>query len=143
MIAANHGHIVTIASSAGLLGVPGLSDYCASKHAAVGFDESVRFEMRKLGKTGVKTTVACPFFIKTGLFDGAASRWPRILPLLEPEYAANKIVRAILCNQAVLVMPLSVHLTYVFRTILPTAVFDEVCDWFGVMDTMEDFKGRS
>jgi hypothetical protein len=27
----NHGHIVTIASSAGLCGTPGLADYCASK----------------------------------------------------------------------------------------------------------------
>lgn len=57
MYEANHGHIVTIASSAGLCGVPGLADYCASKHAAVGFDESIRMEARKLGKFGVKTTV--------------------------------------------------------------------------------------
>ena len=33
MIAQKHGHIVTIASSAGILGVPGLGDYCASKQA--------------------------------------------------------------------------------------------------------------
>lgn len=31
MMLAKRGHIVTIASSAGLIGVPGLSDYCASK----------------------------------------------------------------------------------------------------------------
>jgi hypothetical protein len=29
------------------VGVAGLVDYCASKHAAVGIDESLRFELRK------------------------------------------------------------------------------------------------
>ena len=45
MLEKNHGHIVTIASSAGLFGVTGLADYCASKFAAVGFDESMRNEI--------------------------------------------------------------------------------------------------
>jgi len=31
MMENNHGHIVTISSSAGLCGTPGLADYCASK----------------------------------------------------------------------------------------------------------------
>ncbi|XP_055870969.1 protein dhs-3-like isoform X2 [Biomphalaria glabrata] len=43
MLSRNHGHIVSIASSAGLFGVSGLCDYSASKFAAVGFDESLRF----------------------------------------------------------------------------------------------------
>ena len=46
MIKKNHGHIVSIASSAGLVGCPGLVDYCASKYGAVGFDESLRLEMK-------------------------------------------------------------------------------------------------
>jgi all-trans-retinol dehydrogenase (NAD+) len=46
MINKNHGHVVTIASIAGWVGVRGLADYCASKFGAVGFDESLRFELR-------------------------------------------------------------------------------------------------
>ena len=38
MIKKNSGHIVTVASAAGLVGVSGLADYCASKFGAVGFD---------------------------------------------------------------------------------------------------------
>lgn len=34
MAANNHGHLVTIASSAGLVAVDGLADYCASKAGA-------------------------------------------------------------------------------------------------------------
>jgi all-trans-retinol dehydrogenase (NAD+) len=70
MIEKNHGHIVSIASAAGLFGAAGLVDYCASKFAAVGFEESFRNELCRLGKTGVKSTVVCPYFIKTGMFDG-------------------------------------------------------------------------
>lgn len=45
MIMQDQGHIVTIASLAGLSGCHRLVDYCASKFAAVGFDESLRTEL--------------------------------------------------------------------------------------------------
>ncbi len=45
MIMKDQGHIVTIASLAGLSGCNRLVDYCASKFAAVGFDESLRTEL--------------------------------------------------------------------------------------------------
>lgn len=43
MLKKNKGHIVSTASSAGLFGVGGLSDYCASKFGAVGFMEALRW----------------------------------------------------------------------------------------------------
>lgn len=51
-----------------------ITDYCASKFAAVGFAESIDMEMRALRKTGVKTTIVCPFVINTGMFDGLKSK---------------------------------------------------------------------
>ena len=48
MLEKNHGHIVTIASMAGKTGCAGLVDYCASKHAAVGFHESLTAEINSL-----------------------------------------------------------------------------------------------
>ena len=74
MMEKNHGHVVNIASNAGIFGVPGLIDYCASKFGAVGIDESLRNELCAVGKTGVKTTVVCPYYINTGMFEGAKSR---------------------------------------------------------------------
>lgn len=95
MINNNHGHIVTIASIAGWVGVRGLVDYCASKFGAVGFDESLRFELRAT-KSNVKTTCICPYFINTGMFDGAKSRFPLLFPILSENYASQRIVNAIL-----------------------------------------------
>ena len=51
MLAKNEGHVVTIASAAGLIGVSGLADYCASKYGVVGFDESLRMELKKRGSS--------------------------------------------------------------------------------------------
>ncbi|MFO8048666.1 MAG: SDR family oxidoreductase [Desulfosudaceae bacterium] len=51
------GHIVTIASVAGLLGVFGYTDYSAAKFAIVGFAEALRAELRPLD---VNVSVLCP-----------------------------------------------------------------------------------
>jgi short-subunit dehydrogenase len=74
MLARNSGHVVTVASSAGHFAVTGLTDYCASKFAAVGFDESLRTELWADKKTGIKTTVVCPYLVDTGMFDGCSSK---------------------------------------------------------------------
>jgi all-trans-retinol dehydrogenase (NAD+) len=49
MIANKKGHIVSIASMAGLWGSPALTDYSASKFGAVAIDEALRLELKKNG----------------------------------------------------------------------------------------------
>jgi all-trans-retinol dehydrogenase (NAD+) len=94
MITGKRGHIVTIASMAGLTSVPGLSDYCASKHGAVAVDESVRLELQKKGLSKfIKTTCICPYFINTGMFDGAKKAWP--FYILSPTETVDRIIAAI------------------------------------------------
>lgn len=76
MLANNHGHIVTIASLAGHAGISKLVDYCASKFAAVGFDEALRLELEHIGADGVYTTCICPYFIQaTGMFENVSSKY--------------------------------------------------------------------
>eukprot|EP00056_Hartaetosiga_gracilis_P014161 m.239882 g.239882 ORF g.239882 m.239882 type:complete len:312 (-) comp14157_c0_seq1:107-1042(-) len=139
MLEHNHGHIVTIASSAGLFGIAGLTDYCASKFAAVGFDEALRLEMRKLKKDGVYTTCVCPFLINTGMFDGTKSE---ILPILNPKRVVNRIMKCVLTNQSVMRIPQFLYLTDVFKAFVPPALFDELVEWFGTDKVMDEFRGR-
>jgi all-trans-retinol dehydrogenase (NAD+) len=141
MVAADAGHIVTIASAAGTIGVAGLADYCASKWAAVGFDESLRVELRRRAP-GVKTTVVCPYFVDTGMFHGVKTRFPFLLPILTPEYVADGIVRAVRRNKPRLVMPRLVHLVPFLR-IFPTKVLDTAGGWLGINVAMDSFQGRS
>ena len=74
MMKNNHGHVISIASGAGLFGIAGLVDYCASKFGAVGINESLTSELHVAGLDGVHTTLVCPYFINTGMFDGVEIR---------------------------------------------------------------------
>jgi short-subunit dehydrogenase len=56
----SRGQIVAVASLAGLTGVPTRTGYAASKHALIGFCDSLRIE---LGGTGVDVTVVAPDFV--------------------------------------------------------------------------------
>lgn len=140
MIQRNHGHVVTVASAAGLVGVARQTDYSASKHAAVGFDESLRVELAR-SAPGVRTTVVCPYYIDTGMFEGVRTRFSWLLPILDQDDAADRIVAAIERDRHQLVMPPLVRLVPLLR-ILPTRAFDRVMDLLGVNVSMDEFVGR-
>jgi all-trans-retinol dehydrogenase (NAD+) len=140
MIERGRGHVVTIASAAGLIGVPKLTDYGASKWAAVGFDESLRMELRKLAPA-IRTTVVCPYYLRTGLFEGAKSRFPALLPILGEETAAERILRAVERDKKKLVMPEMVR-TIPWVRLLPLSWFDAIAELMGINASMDDFSGR-
>jgi all-trans-retinol dehydrogenase (NAD+) len=140
MIERGHGHLVTIASAAGLIGVARLSDYCATKWAAVGLDESLRVELKKKAPA-IRTTVVCPFYIATGMFEGVKSRFPFLLPILDEETAAERILRAVEKNKARLSMPFLVKTLPLLR-LLPVSWFDAVSNFMGINVAMDEFVGR-
>ncbi len=140
MIRRKSGHIVTIASAAGLIGVKGLVDYSATKFAAVGFNESLRMEYG--GKeAGIATTVVCPFFIDTGMFQGVKTRFPLLLPIMQPEYVADRIVRAVKKKKKILILPFFVRSLFILR-LFPLAFLDSVAGFFGINRSMDEFTGR-
>jgi all-trans-retinol dehydrogenase (NAD+) len=141
MVERNEGHVVNIASSAGFVGVSKLTDYSASKFAAVGFDESLRNELRRVAPK-VRTTVVCPFFIDTGMFAGAKTRFSFLLPILKEVDVADAVVKAVKADRARLMMPPMVYLVPPLR-LLPVKVFDAVADVLGVNVSMDEFVGRA
>ncbi|XP_026230138.1 epidermal retinol dehydrogenase 2 isoform X1 [Anabas testudineus] len=143
MLANNHGHLVSIASSAGLIGVNGLADYCASKFAAVGFAESVGLELLASGKDGIKTTIVCPYFINTGMFDGCQTKWPRLMPILKPDFVAKKIINAVLTDQVYVLLPKSMYFIAALKNILPMKQGILLGQYLGAFNLMDKFKGRS
>lgn len=140
MVESNSGHLVTVASAAGLVGVARQTDYSASKHAAVGFDESLRVEMHRVAPR-VRTTVVCPYYVDTGMFEGVRTRVPFLLPILKQGEVAQRIADAIERDRRVLVLPPIVRLIPVLR-MLPATVFDRCMDLFGVNVSMDHFVGR-
>ncbi|XP_046455181.1 estradiol 17-beta-dehydrogenase 11-like isoform X3 [Daphnia pulex] len=116
MIEQDLGHIVTVASLAGLNGTDRLVDYCSSKFAAVGFDESLRTELAVYGRKGIKTTVVCPYLVNTPLFAGAKSK---VVPALEPEDVAQAVINSILTDEEVCVVPRYASFLTTLRKMFP------------------------
>lgn len=125
LVAAGAGHVVNIASLAGLAVMPFGGAYGASKHAVVSVSEALHSELTTLGLP-IGVTVACPGFVRTpmteGLFalaqaddDALAAQLPADLPAeqrdqmlqlwaslvrgigtpMEPEVAAGHILAAV------------------------------------------------
>ena len=85
------GDLVIVASVAGLKGLPNESVYCASKHAQVGFAESLDYELRP---KGVRVMAMCPGGVATEFAFGAG-REPG-MPELQEMMSADQVAEAIL-----------------------------------------------
>ncbi|HSV40179.1 MAG TPA: SDR family NAD(P)-dependent oxidoreductase [Nocardioidaceae bacterium] len=142
MIAADgECRLVNIASSAGFVANPRMASYAASKWAAIGFSDSVRIELEQAGHDHVKITTVCPYYVKTGMFDGAKAGL--LLPLLEPEDVVNTTWKRMKKGSAFVIMPKTVLLNESIKGLVPTPLRDLlVGKVFGVHKTMDDFKGR-
>ena len=139
MMKTNSGAICNIASSAGLISNPKMAVYAASKWAVNGWSDSLRLEMEQLQKN-ISITTIMPFYINTGMFDGVKSK---LIPILEPEPTAEKIIKAVENKRKILAMPLPYWFIRLSQGLLPLPIFDWVMEnIFGVYDTMKYFKGR-
>lgn len=140
MLAADRGHVVTIASAAGWVGVPRQTDYAASKFAAVGFDEALRMELKGTAR-GVTTTLVCPYYVSTGMFEGVTTRFSWLLPIMEPRQVVTRIVDAIRRDRRRLFLPPIVGALPALRA-LPADLFDQAMDVLGVTRGMDHFRGH-
>ncbi|XP_071496070.1 protein dhs-3-like isoform X2 [Diadema antillarum] len=143
MLEKNHGHVVTIASLAGYLGVSGLVDYCASKFAAVGLDDALFNELHYTKKTGVKCTCVCPFYINTGMFDGVKAKRNLLVDILEPEYVVKQIMTAVRTNRRTLILPKSLYFFPGLKNLWNEWAFMAVVNSTDGNASMEGFIGRN
>lgn len=106
-------HIVNIASLAGIQSQPGMSAYCASKHAIVGMSDSLRQE---LAETNVGLSLVCPGMVATDFTTNAHNLMEQhsaaaVQPLddgaasflkengMDPKWVAKRIVAAVKGNE--------------------------------------------
>lgn len=123
------GRIVNISSIGGLLSVPHLLPYSASKFALTGFSLGLRME---LANQGIAVTTVCPGLMRTGSpmnawFKGDAAAeyaWfstADSLPLLSlaGERAARAIVRASCRGEVLLVLGLPAKVAALLNAVFP------------------------
>ncbi|MGP9843762.1 SDR family NAD(P)-dependent oxidoreductase [Brachybacterium sp. 107] len=106
---AGHGHVLNIASLAGLVSVPGEAAYAASKHAVLGFSTSALTDLRLAGVKDVRISCICPDGMWTPmLFDklddpGASMSFSG--QLLRPEAIAEVVLKVVERPRPVTVVP--------------------------------------
>ncbi|UGT40114.1 SDR family oxidoreductase [Nocardia yamanashiensis] len=90
MLPRGRGHVINIASLAGETHIPGLATYNASKHAVLGFTDTLREEYRG---TGLRFSSVLPTLTNTELGSGVTA--PKLLRPAEPEEIADAIAKLI------------------------------------------------
>jgi short-subunit dehydrogenase len=107
----SRGQIVAISSLAGLTGVPLRTAYAATKHAQIGFFDSLRVELRE---KGVSVTVIAPYYVQSEIRHRAVGGDGQLLPsspvreaeVMTAEECARRIASAMARRQRMLVMTL-------------------------------------
>ena len=134
--------VLNVASASGLLSVPRMSVYTASKWAVIGWSDSLRLELQRAGHCHVKVTTLIPSYIKTGMFAGA--RAPLLTPLLEPGDVVDKAWAAMKAGKPRLFLPWTVALSHALRGLLPLPAWDWLAGRvFKVYSSMDAFTGRA
>jgi short-subunit dehydrogenase len=129
MVKQGAGHIVNTASFfSGLIPVPGLSVYSATKHAIVGFSLSLREEARAYG---VDVSVVCPSFIRTNIDANSTmilrgkTNSTEAASASTPEAAAlaRAILDGVTQNRSIIIMPSFIRTLWWLYRISPWLFF--------------------
>lgn len=139
MMKRNEGCIVNVASAMGLTGVPRMGEYVASKHAIVGFTDTLRMELKKYGYKGIRTLCVCPSGIDTGMFPGYKA--PLMSPLLKPEDVARRTLTSIRKGRTYLKLPFIVKLIPAMK-LFPARVQDVMARMTGLLGSMDHFEEK-
>jgi len=129
MLKRKSGHIVTVGSTLGIAGAAGLTDYAASKAAAISLDQTLRLELDHHYKApGIRTTLVCPGHILSPLFSTISLPQNRLFqfffPSLQPIDVVKPIIVALDARQSQTIMvPFYVHMVP-YLNLLPSFVVD-------------------
>ncbi|MEO1434086.1 MAG: SDR family oxidoreductase [Bacteroidota bacterium] len=132
MLENGSGHIVNISSAAGLQGFPKRTGYCASKSGLRGFSEALRAE---LWGSGIGVTIVHPGPVKTDMparssIQDKAQQAKELAYMRErgqsPDVIAQKILKAILRNQPVLLCSSQAWWLAFLKRLMPNRLSDVV-----------------
>ena len=121
MLPRGHGHIVNIASLGGVLPTEGIATYCATKHAVLGYTDTVRLENR--GR-GVHFSAIMPTLTNTEMTAGIGHA--RGFKNAEPQDVARAIADVIAKPKARVVVPRSIGIVTSALLLLPQPVSDAI-----------------
>lgn len=110
MIERKRGHIASISSFAGLVGLPTATCYTASKFGVRGFVEGLSLDLYHRNIHDVKTTCIFPYFVDTNpgvrasVLEGSTRK-----VILDPTKSGKVIVDGILRNKDIITLPRNIY----------------------------------
>jgi NADP-dependent 3-hydroxy acid dehydrogenase YdfG len=120
--AGNGGHIVTISSTAGIIGLPWHVVYAGTKHALVGMSEVLRYDLKR---HKIDVTVVCPGAVNTGLVKTVEIHADKEITdktkahflkrAITPERVAELIVGAIRKRKFLVITSFDIKLLFFFK----------------------------
>jgi short-subunit dehydrogenase len=117
MLPRRRGHIVNIASLASLLPTEGIATYCATKHAVLGYTNTIRLENRG---SGVHFSAILPTLTNTEMVAGIGHA--KGFKNAEPDDVARAVVNVIAKPKPVTVVPRSIGITVKAQRLLPQRI---------------------
>lgn len=117
MLARRRGHVINIASLGGVLPTEGIATYCATKHAVVGYTDTVRMENRG---SGVQFTAVMPTLTNTDMIAGIGHA--KGFKNAEPEDVARAVADVIVKPKPRVLVPRAIGLTVSAQRLMPLAV---------------------
>ena len=120
-----HGHFLNVASLAGLLKLPSMASYNATKAGVIAITETLHFELMPYG---VGATALCPSFFRTNLNTSMKTSDPNMLKFVDKVFAASSLnatdiaqaaYRAIQKNQRLCIPHPEGKRAYWLKTFLP------------------------
>jgi NAD(P)-dependent dehydrogenase (short-subunit alcohol dehydrogenase family) len=124
MKAAGFGHVVNVASVAGLVPTASMGPYCVTKYGVVAYTEALALE---LAGSGVGVTLVCPYFFKTRIAqDGrgddrlrSVAQWLIDLSGWPPERVAEAVLRAVEKDRLYVLPQLEAKALWALRRLSP------------------------
>ncbi|ETW84065.1 hypothetical protein HETIRDRAFT_438999 [Heterobasidion irregulare TC 32-1] len=129
MIKQRAGHVITVASVTGLIGIAQMTDYNASKAAVISLHESLRYELdKRYNAPQVRTTLVLPGHVLTPLFSSVRlpTNWLYrfFVPSIPPITVAKAVIAALDDQHSqTICLPFYVHFTP-YMKLFPSFVRD-------------------
>ena len=117
MLPRGHGHVVNIASLGSLLPTEGIATYCATKHAVLGYTDTVRMENRG---SGLHFSAIMPTLTNTEMVDGIGHA--KGFKNAEPDDVARAIASVIAKPRPRVLVPRSIGATVTGQRLMPLRV---------------------
>jgi short-subunit dehydrogenase len=121
MLSRGRGHVVNIGSMASVLPCAGVATYCATKHAVLGYTDSVRIENRG---NGIHFSTIMPALTNTEMIAGVGRA--RGFRNVEPEDVARAVVAVIGKPKRRVVVPRSMGIMASAQRLMPQGIAEAI-----------------